>query len=432
MLTYLALGIFALSFALIIFELYDKAVVAMTGALLMIVLGIIDPEAAILAIDFETILLLLAMMLLVNIASKSGIFEWMSVRIAAFTKGNPLAIFLLFSIITGVVSSVLDNVTTIILLVPVTIQLVKGMGRDPRPYVLGEVMLSSVGGALTLIGDPTNIIVGGYAGLNFMDFVRNLWIPVLFCAIFVTSALVFVHRKKLKPVSGNLVELFVANVIIKKVKNQFAKKVIHKDFVIATVGVLILTVLGFMFQRQLGLPTHVIAFCGAVLLALLTKKRVEIEEALHSVEWSTLLFFSGLFIMSAGVESTGVLTELSQFIVGATDNLLYLALLILWTCGLVSMVLNNVPFVTVMLPVIAGIQTQVTTGDASVLWWALTLGTCLGGNGTLVGASANVVAAGLTKKHGAEITFLYHLKYALPITIGMLMIASVYLFFRIT
>jgi len=195
---------------------------------------------------------------------------------------------------------------------------------------------------------------------------------------------------------------------------------------------LILTVLGFMFQRQLGLPTHVIAFCGAVLLALLTKKRVEIEEALHSVEWSTLLFFSGLFIMSAGVESTGVLTELSQLIVGATDNLLYLALLILWTCGLVSMVLNNVPFVTVMLPVIAGIQTQVTTGDASVLWWALTLGTCLGGNGSLVGASANVVAAGLTKKHGADITFLYHLKYALPITIGMLMIASTYLFFRIT
>lgn len=405
MLTYLALGIFSVSFALIVFELYDKAVVAMAGALLMIVFGIIDPEAAILAVDFETILLLLAMMILVNISSKSGIFEWASVRIAALTRGNPLAIFLLFSIITGLVSSVLDNVTTIILLVPLTIQLVKGMGRDPRPYVLGEVMLSSVGGALTLVGDPTNIIVGGYAGLNFTDFVRNLWVPVLFCAIFVTAALTFVHRDKLKPVSNNLVDLFMVNVIIKKVKNQFVKQVIHKDFVIATVGVLILTVLGFVFQKQLGLPTHVIAFCGAVLLALLTKKRVEIEEALHSVEWSTLLFFSGLFIMSAGVESSGVLTELSEFIVGATDNLLYLALLILWTCGLVSMVLNNVPFVTVMLPVIAGIQTQVTTGDASVLWWALTLGTCLGGNGTLVGASANVVAAGLTKKMVRKLLF---------------------------
>ncbi|PIR55216.1 hypothetical protein COU74_02320 [Candidatus Peregrinibacteria bacterium CG10_big_fil_rev_8_21_14_0_10_36_19] len=431
MLIYAALGTFSLAFLLIVFDVFDKALIAMLGALVMIILRIITPEEAIAAISFETILLLLAMMTLVNIASKSGIFNWISVKIASLTKGNPLAIFLLFSFLTAVSSAFLDNVTTVILIVPLTIELVKGMGKDPKPYIFAEMMFSDMGGALTLIGDPSNILIGGASGLSFMQFIQNLWIPILFSSILTAVAFVVVFWKKLKPISKDLGELFVANVIIERIKHRYLRKTLHKDFVIKVVIALLITMLGFFFQEYIGLPNYVIAFTAAVILGIVTSKRVNIVHTLESVEWTTLLFFSGLFIMVAGVEKTGILFKLSEWISNSTTDITYLSLMILWISGGVSMVLNNVPFITVMLPVIASIQLSFGEQDSTMLWWALSMGTCLGGNATIVGSSANVVSVDLAHKEGVHISFLEYLKFSLPLTIGVLSICSAYIILKL-
>ena len=429
--TYIAIGIFALAFAFIVFEIYDKSLVALSGALLMVILGILSPEEALGAIEFDTILLLMAMMLLVHIASKSGIFAWLNVKIAALTRGNPMAIFLFFSLITTFFSAFLDNVTTVILIVPLTIELVKGMGKDPKPYIFAEIIFSNIGGALTLIGDPPNIIIGGVTGFNFLDFIINLWIPILASIVFALVVFLTFNWKNLRPISNNLVDLCIANVTIKKVKERFVKRTMHKDFVLSVVAVLILTVIGFFIQSSLGLPTYFIAFTGAMLLAIMVSKRVSIEDSFRSVEWTTLFFFAGLFVMVAGVESTGLLELLSDWIANSTTNLFYLSLIVLWVSGLVSTILNNIPFVTVMIPVIIGIQAKFQGVDTSILWWALSLGACLGGNATLVGASANVVSVDLAKKDGINISFLEYMKFSFPMTMGLLVICSIYLFFRI-
>ena len=415
----------------IVFETFDKALVALSGALAMVILGIMTPEDAIMAVEFETILLLLAMMILVNIASKSGVFEWLNVKIASLTRGNPMAIFLFFSLVTAFLSAFLDNVTTVILIVPLTIELVRGMGRDPKPYIFAEILFSNIGGSLTLIGDPPNIIIAGSAGFNFLDFIVNLWIPITASSIFVLVVFVIIYWKRLKPISDNLTELLIANVLIRRLKNTFVKRTIHKDFVIKIVLALALTIIGFLMQRIIGLPNYIIAFTAAVALGILTANRTNINHALEAVEWSTLLFFSGLFIMVAGVETTGVLLSLSHWIANSTSNILYLSLVILWVSGVVSMVLNNIPFVTVMIPVVVGIQAQFPGVDTSILWWSLSLGACLGGNATLVGASANVVSADIARKYGVNISFIEYMKFSLPLTVGVLVICSGYLFLKL-
>lgn len=429
MLEYIALGIFGLAFIFIILERFDKSLTALLGALLMVIFRILTPEEAIEAIEFETILLLMAMMVLVNIASKSGIFEWLNVKIASFTKGNPLAIFLFFSILTAIFSAFLDNVTTVILIVPLTIELVKGMGKDPKPYIFAEIIFSNVGGALTLIGDPPNIIIGGATGFNFLDFILNLWIPILAVSVLTLVVFLIVNWRSIKPISDKLIDLTIANVIIRKVKMKFVKKTIHLDFVIKVVIALAVTIVGFMLQGYLDLPNYVIAFTAAIVLGILTTKKINIHESFSSVEWTTLLFFAGLFVMVAGIEKTGVLEELSHLVVNSTSDIFILALIILWVSGLVSMVLDNIPFVTVMIPVIVGIQAQFPLTDMSILWWALSLGACLGGNGTLIGASANVISADLAKKNGINISFINYMKFSFPLTLGILAVCSVYLYF---
>ena len=431
MLSYIALGIFGIAFVLIVLEWFDKSLVALSGALLMIMIGVLSPEQAIESIEFETILLLLAMMLIVNIASKSGIFEWLNVKIAALTRGNPMAIFLFFSLVTAVCSAFLDNVTTVILIVPLTIELVKGMGKDPKPYIFAEIVFSNIGGGLTLIGDPPNIIIAGSTGLSFVDFIVNLWVPILWSAILALIVFGFVYRKHLKPISDDLIELMVANIIIRKIKRRFLKTTIHREFVFKVLAILALTLVGFLFQRQIGLPNYVIAFGAAILLAILSRNRINIHKTFESVEWSTLFFFAGLFIMVGGIETTGILEVLSDYVANSTSNVLYLALLVLWVSGFISMILDNIPFVTVMIPVIMGIQAKLPGVDTSILWWALSLGACLGGNGTLIGASANVVAADIANKNGVNISFLSYMKFSFPLTVGVLIVCSAYIFITV-
>jgi Na+/H+ antiporter NhaD/arsenite permease-like protein len=394
----------------------------------MVIVRILTPEEAIEAIEFETILLLLAMMILVHIASQSGIFQWLNTRIASLTRGNPLAIFILFSLMTALFSAFLDNVTTVILIVPLTIELVKGMGRDPKPYIFGEIIFSNIGGALTLIGDPPNIIIGEAVGLSFLDFIVNLWIPIAFSIIFALIIFVSIYWKKIKPISKDLIELHIANILIKKIKHKFLKVTLHKDFIIKVISILVLTMGCFLLQEAIGLPNYIIAFTAALVLGILSSKKINIHDSFSSVEWTTLFFFAGLFIMVAGIEKTGLLEHLSHYVAYSTTNITILALLILWVSGFVSMIVDNIPFVTVMIPVILGIQGELIGVDSSILWWALSLGACLGGNGTLIGASANIISVDLAKKQNVHISFLEYMKFSFPLTVGVLLICSVYIF----
>lgn len=437
-----ALIIFALAFVFIVFEPIEKSITALLGALFMIIFGVLTPDEAINAVAFETILLLVGMMMLVHMTAQSGVLSWINVRIASLTRGSPIAIFLLFSTVTAILSAFLDNVTTIIIIVPLTIQLLKGMGRDPKLYIFAEVMFSNIGGALTLIGDSSNIIIGGASGLGFVAFIQNLWIPISIVFVTMMGLIILSQRKTLCSIRGSLADLQLAFLLIEKIKYQFIKVPLKKSFIIKSLTILLLTVIGFFAVEMIHdvvpnfpeIPPFVIAIFGALLLGVAVQKDHSIHHSLENVEWTTLFFFAGLFIMVAGVEKTGVLDQLSNFVANSTDNLFYLCLLVLWMAGFVSMLLDNVPFVTVMLPVIAGMQITlqekgISLEESTILWWALSMGACLGGNGTLVGASANVVCAGIAKKEGVDMNFLSYTAFAFPLTMVALCICSIYLYF---
>lgn len=423
--------IFLAALLLIVFDVLEKSLVALSGAIALLVFGYLKPEEAISSISFETIILLISMMILVDISRKSGLFSWLSVRLVSLTRGNPIFIFILFSLLTLFLSAFLNNVTTILVVVPITIELFRGLGRDPRYLILMEVFMTNLGGALTLIGDPTNIIIGGSAGLSFNEFIINLWLPISIIALISLLFIIVFKWNELKPISSNLKELFLSMILIRKLEYKFSRMHFSRLFILKSVFVLLLTLIAFIFQDQIGLRVDIIAIMGATILALITVKEAHVHESLQAVEWTTLLFFSGLFIMVAGVENTGVLKVISEFIISSTDNFALILLIILWATGIISMVLENIPFVTIMIPVIFDIQSQSIGGDhEQLLWWALSLGACLGGAGTMIGTSANVVAVGLAKKENMNITFLSYLKFGFPMAIMALSVSSAYLVFR--
>ncbi len=424
--------IFGISFLCIVFEPFDKSIIALSGAIAMVLTGILTATQAIEAIEFETILLLLGMMMLVHMASKSGVLSWLNVQIITFTKGNPLLIFLLFSGATAVFSAVLDNVTTVILMVPLIIQLLKSIGKDPKLYIFAIILFSNIGGGLTLIGDPPNIIIGGAMDFSFLDFIQNLWIPITSVAIIIGGYFLIRFRKRFQSITHSLTDLHLTFLLIEKIKQTFLSQTFHKLFVIQVLFILSLTITGFLLQEYWHIPAFVFAFAGAISLAIISRKHIDIHESFRSVEWSTLFFFAGLFIIVRGIESTGALEWLSQYIVSSTQNILYLSLLILWVSGLISMVLDNIPFVAVMIPVLLGIQSSLGDVNTDILWWSLSLGACLGGNGTLIGASANIVSANIARKNDIHIGFLEYTKFSFPLTIAMLAICSLSIYFTLS
>lgn len=425
-------AVFLIALGLIAFEVLDKALIALAGAGVLVFLRFLAPEEALFAVDFETILLLMAMMILVEISRDSGIFSWLNVKLVSFTRGNPLAIAVIFSIVTALFSAFLDNVTTIIIVVPITIELFKGLGRDPKPMILQEILMSNIGGALTLIGDPTHIIIGNAANISFNEFIVNLILPVGSTIIVLLLVFIAIRWQTLKPIVKNLKTLLLSMMLIRKLEYEFLNIEINRPFVIKSVGMIFLTLAAFALQLQIGLPIYVLALAGAVLLAILSYKEVQLHHILQRVEWTTLLFFSGLFVMVAGIEKSGFLESVSHFIVNVSPDFDMIVLLILWGSALVSMVLDNIAFVTVMIPVIIGIETQLPNEpNLRMLWWALALGAVMGGNGTVIGSSANVVGCDLAKKHGAPIGFLEYSKYSFPVAIVALIVCSIWILFRL-
>ncbi|MDD4600192.1 putative transporter [bioreactor metagenome] len=412
--------IFLLAYAMIIWEKVNRMVVAMAGGLLMILVGFLNQETAIKDdIDFNTIGLLVGMMILVTITRRTGVFEAMAIWSAKVTKGKPLALLGLLGIITAIGSALLDNVTTVLLIVPVTLTLTDKLDVNPMPFLITEILSSNIGGTATLIGDPPNIMIGSAVGLDFTAFIVNL-APVAIVVMAVTLILLLLwYRNDLDVAEENR---------LKVLKLEPREAIKDWSLLKKSLAVLALTIVGFMLHGMLHLESATIALTGAILLMLISRE--EPEDVLLHVEWPTIFFFAGLFILVGGLKSTGVIGELASWSLAITSGQVeQTSYLILWLSAIASAFIDNIPFVATMIPMLQEMG-QISGMDLEPVWWSLALGACLGGNGTLIGASANVIVAGIAEKNGYPISFRHFFKVAFPFMILSIIIAHVYVSWR--
>lgn len=414
----IAIAIFAIVMVLIISEKIDRTVVALSGAALMFVFKILTFEEGISHIDFNTLFVLIGMMIVVAIVKKSGLFEYVAILTAKISKGDPSKIMVYFMIITAFLSAVLDNVTTVLLIGPMTLVISDILSINPIPFLITQIIASNIGGTSTLIGDPPNIMIGSAAGLSFGDFLINLGPVIVITLAVVILIFKIIYRK----------DLIKSEDSEKLISNLDEKKAIQdKTLLVKSIFVLILILIGFMSHSKLGIESSVIALSGACILLLIGKQ--DPHEIIYSVEWPTIAFFAGLFIIVGGLSNTGVISMLANLLITETHgNVVLTMFLILWISAVVSSFLDNIPFVATLIPLILTMQTKGM--DVMPLWWATSLGACLGGNGTLIGASANVVLASVGQKHGYPITFIDYLKIGFPIMILTIIISSAYLLIK--
>ncbi|MGX8796366.1 SLC13 family permease [Fusibacter sp. JL298sf-3] len=412
----LAILIFTVTYVIIMSEKINRTSIALFGAVLLLIFNVIDQETAVHHIDFNTIGLLIGMMIIVNIMKKSGIFGYVAIKAAKLAKGDPWKIIVLFSIITAISSALLDNVTTILLIVPITLVITDTLEMNPIPFLIPMIFAANIGGTATLIGDPPNIMIGSATGLGFVDFIKNLG-PVVVVIMFVTIILMRLFSGKMFAVGADK----KARVMALDEKLAIKDSVLMKKSIV----VLAITIVGFALHQTFGYESATVALLGASLLLLISKK--DPEEILLEVEWPTIFFFTALFVLVGGLQEVGVIDFLAGKLLDVTNgNLFATTMLILWGSAIASAFLDNIPFVATMIPLIKSIS-EMSAMNVTPLWWALALGACLGGNGTLIGASANVIVSGMLKKHGHELTFMRYMKTGFPVMIVSIIISSVYL-----
>ncbi len=421
----IAVIVFVAVYVLIALEWMNKAIAALLGVMALLILGVIDEHAAASYIDFETIMLLIGMMGIVAVLKKTGFFAMITVRIAKLTGGQPLRIMILFCAVTAVISAFLDNVTTVLIMVPIIIELTRGMGLDPRIYVVALAMASNLGGTATLVGDPPNIIIGSKVGLTFNQFAGYLFMPVVLSTVGVMGYFWATKRESFKSIDNDLTKLFSVQLLIEKIEFDFLNVKIDRLFLMKSIACLGVALLLFVTQTVTRLSPGVVALTVAMILFVIT--RMEIEHVLLEIEWSTLLFFAGLFILVGAMEQKGVIEWLARNIfLQAGSNPYVMTLMVLWVSGIVSGFIDNIPFTITMIPIVQMMLTAHAVPH-HILWWALSLGACLGGNLTMIGASANIISAGLLKKYGHEISFGEYLRHSAPGAILSLLICSIVL-----
>ncbi|BDB00437.1 arsenical pump family protein [Clostridium botulinum] len=408
--------IFIIVYALIISEKVNRVVASLGGAAIMLILKLITQEKAFLKIDFNTIGLLVGMMIIVNITKRTGVFEYIAIKAAKFSKGNPIKILILFSVITAVLSGVLDNVTTVLLIVPVTLVITKTLEIDPIPFLMCEIFASNIGGTATLIGDPPNLMIGSAAGLSFLDFVKNL-APVIIIILTVTLLGIRQLYKNSMKTSEEDKKKIMALDESKAIRDMSLMK--------KCLTVLFLTLIGFLTHSYLGFESATIAIAGSAILLAISK--VEPDEILQETEWGTIFFFIGLFIMTGVLEDVGIMEVLAQKTLSLTKgNLVMTGIFVLWISAIASAFIDNIPFVATMIPLIKAMGTMGGM-DIVPLWGALSLGACLGGNGTMIGASANLVVIGIAEKSGYKISFKDYFKLGFPVMLVSIIICTAYL-----
>lgn len=413
-----SIAVFVIVMAVIISEKLHRATIALAGGIILILAGIITFDEGVSAIDFNTLGVLLGMMLFVAVVRESGLFEYLAIKSAKIVKGDPWKVMVAFMIVTAVFSAFLDNVTTVLLVGPMTLTICQILKTNPVPFLMTEILASNIGGTSTLIGDPPNIMIGSAAGLSFGDFILVDGPIAVIIMVVIILVFRFVYGKKLS-VEDDAREAVMNLNENKAIKNPalFKKSVV----------MIFLVVAAFMLHGVLGLESCEIALTAGIFMLIIG--RADLEAAIKHVEWSTLLFFIGLFVVVGAMEHTGVIKMLADFILGVSaDNPVMMMIIILWVSAILSAILDNIPFVATMIPLIAAIEAAGI--DVTPMWWALSLGACLGGNGTLIGASANVVLSGISNKNGYPITFMSFLKVGAPIMILSIIISTGYLLLR--
>lgn len=424
--------IFICVYLFIATEKVDKTIASMMGAFAMIAFGLISFNDAVAAIDFNVIFLLVGMMMCVFILSKTGFFEWLAIVIAKRAGGRPILIMLFFLFLVGVLSAFLDNVTTIILLAPVTILVAQLLEISPIPFLILEAIASNIGGTATLIGDPPNIVIGSQAHLSFIEFIVNLGpVIVLIFAVFL-GTVYFIFRKRWN--------------ILPSVKKRVTEAIPHlaiidKKNMIKSLSIMALVFIGFFTHHLTHLEPGIIAMLGSLIMMMVC--RSDVDKTFMSVEWGVIFFFIGLFMIVAALEHNGVIGFLTEGVIKiAGMNLFLLCVVILVGSALFSAILDNIPFVITMVPIIKDLIIQfsayqgITNPEiiqhqiAYPLWWSLALGACLGGNGTLIGASANIIVSKIGAKNKAPISFMHFSKYGFPFMVQSILISLIYIWIK--
>lgn len=428
--------IFVATYAVIISERMERAVVALAGAGLMIAFGVLNQRQALESIDPNTIALLIGMMIIINVLKRTGVFRYVGWRTAIMLDGDPWRMMLGFALFTAIASAFLDNVTTILLMVPVTIAICDDLGLDPRPFMITQVIASNVGGTATLIGDPPNILIGSATGLDFMAFIANLAPVVVLLVLMLMGGFWVVYKRGNRlgePTSEGRKALASIDA-----RGHIGNETLLRRSLI----VLGITILGFVLHGVLHYEAGTVAMFGAILLLILT--RVELHPILAEVEWPTIFFFVGLFILVGAIEHVGLLDRIANEAVSLTGgNVVLTALMLLWFAGIASALVDNIPAVATLIPLTLAVGRLLfpelanldnaafaVHPDVVPFWWALALGACLGGNGTLVGASANVVAVGIAERRDEPIGFWGFTKVGAPFAIMSLIVSSAYIWLR--
>jgi Na+/H+ antiporter NhaD/arsenite permease-like protein len=427
---WVATCILAITYAVIISEKINRAVVALLGATAMVVIGVMHQEEALKGVDWNTIGLLTGMMILVSISRRSGMFQYVAVWSAKAAKAHPAGILFLLQICTAVLSAFLDNVTTVLLIVPVTLAITRELDVPAYPYLFAEIFASNIGGTATLIGDPPNILIGSQVGLDFNAFVLNLT-PVIVVVMVVQAIMIhLVWGRDLKATPER-----EARVMAMREEETISDWLLLKQ----SLAVLTIVMVAFVLARPLHLEPATIAMGGAAVLMLLDnwahhneKASENIHKTFGDVEWITIFFFIGLFIVVHGVEVGGLLKLLADQLVTATGgNMAHAGYAILWASAVLSAIVDNIPFVATMIPLIKSMAGAYGGPDKiEPLWWCLSLGACLGGNGTLIGASANLTVAGLSERGGVPFRFVTYTLYAFPMMLVSIAICHVYVWWR--
>ncbi|MFT9848740.1 ArsB/NhaD family transporter [Aneurinibacillus sp. REN35] len=417
----IAIGVFLVTYALIISEKIHRTIVAMLGGALMVVLGIVDQETAIHHIDFNTLGLLTGMMIIVAITAQTGLFKFIAIWSAKKVHGEPVKILIALSLITAIGSAFLDNVTTVLLMVPVTFSITRQLRINPIPFLIAEILTANIGGTATMIGDPPNIMIGSAVKeLTFVAFINNLTLISLLILVVTVAILALLYRKQIRTTDELKVGLMNLNE-----RDEITDTALLKKCLL----ILALTIGGFFVHQIFHVESATVALLGAFVLLLLTGEHY-LEDALTKVEWTTIFFFVGLFVLVSGLVETGVIAQLATKAIELTQgNLVATSLLILWMSAIASAFVDNIPFVATMIPMIQEMG-KMGISDLEPLWWSLALGACLGGNGTLIGASANLIVAGMAAKEGHNISFLRFLWVGFPLMILSVLMATVYIYLR--
>ena len=411
----MAVVIFVAAYALIISEKVHRTIVGIVGAMLMIIFGIISQETAIHHIDFNTLGLLMGMMIIVNITSETGLFNFLAIWSAKKVKAHPVKLLIALSLLTATCSALLDNVTTVLLTVPITFNIASQLKVDVKPFLMAQIISSNIGGTATLVGDPPNIMIGSAVGLSFMDFIYNFFVTV--------TIMVAMYGSKLhthKELQDKVMRL--------NAKSQITDPVLMKK----CLAVLAFTMSLFVLHNTLHLETATAALTGAGLLLLITYTHNEamIAKVLSKIEWLAIFFFAGLFVLVGALVEMGVIKAMAAAALDATGgNVTAVALLILWMSAIASAFIDNIPFVATLIPLIKDMGAM-GLANLEPMWWSLALGACLGGNGTLIGASANVVVASMAAQRGRPISFIEFMKTAFPLMILSIIISTAYVWIR--